>query len=167
MKAYTEECNVPMAVSHEPVTSGSGSDNARCEPYARELSKPQSGGNDNAAAIEGLQTKRTHIKHLIATAAAANGVTYEAIMSRARPRDICRARFDAIAAVAAAYPDMSFPRIGKIFNRDHSSIVHALMMRGVQPRSGRIQEYRKFAALMARKVGAEVPTEGEANHENS
>lgn len=125
---------------------------------------PQSGGNDNAAAIEGLHTKRTHIKAIIAKAAADNGVSYEAIMSRARPRDICRARFDAIAAVAAAYPDMSFPRIGKIFGRDHSSIVHALMMRGVQPRSGRIQEYRKFAALMQRRAVGTAPTEGETDN---
>jgi chromosomal replication initiation ATPase DnaA len=113
-----------------------------------------------SALAEQLQTKRAHIKHLIATAAAANGVTYEAIMSRARPRDVCRARFDAIAAVSSAYPDMSFPRIGKIFNRDHSSIVHALMMRGVQPRSGRIAEYRKFAALMQRRAVGNTTTEG-------
>lgn len=125
---------------------------------------PQSAGNDNAQSIEGLQTKRAHIKSLIAKAAQDNGVSYEDIMSRARPQNICRARFDAIAAVASAYPDMSFPRIGRIFQRDHSSIVHALMMRGHQPRSGRIQEYRKFAALMQRRVGAEAPTEGEATN---
>lgn len=128
---------------------------------------PQSGGNDNAAAIEGLHTKRSHIKSLIAKAAQDNGVTYEAIMSRARPRDVCRARFDAIAAVSAAYPDMSFPRLGKIFNRDHSSVVHALMMRGVQPRSGRIAEYRKFAALMQRRAVGNTTTEGENRNENT
>lgn len=111
----------------------------------------------------GAQTKRAHIKSLIAKAARDNGVSYEDIMSRARPQNVCRARFDAIAAVAAAYPDMSFPRLGRIFQRDHSSIVHALMMRGHQPRSGRIQEYKKFAALMQRRVGA-LPTEGETDN---
>jgi len=126
--------------------------------------QPQGAGNDNAPLTDALHTKRTHIKALIAKAAKDNGVTYEAIMSRARPRDVCRARFDAIAAVSAAYPDMSFPRIGKIFGRDHSSIVHALMMRGVQPRSGRIVEYRKFAALMQRKAVGNTPTEGEATN---
>lgn len=119
-------------------------------------------------AVELVNTKRAHIKALIAKAAADNGVSYDDIMGRARPQKICRARFDAIAAVAAAYPDMSFPRIGKIFQRDHSSIVHALMMRGVQPRSGRIQEYRKFAALMQRRaVGAVPTTDGENAHENT
>jgi len=127
---------------------------------------PQGARNDNAPLTDALHTKRTHIKSLIANAAKVNGVTYEAIMSRARPRDVCRARFDAIAAVSAAYPDMSFPRIGKIFNRDHSSIVHALMMRGVQPRSGRIVEYRKFAALMQRKAVG-TATEGETDNEHS
>jgi hypothetical protein len=114
--------------------------------------------------MEPAQTKRAHIKALIAKAAQDNGVSYDAVMSRARPRDVCRARFDAIAAVSAAYPDMSFPRIGKIFNRDHSSIVHALMMRGVPPRSGRIVEYRKFAALMQRKAVGNASTEGEATN---
>lgn len=117
-----------------------------------------------AAAYNG-QTKRAHIKSLIAKAAEANGVTYEAVMSRARPRNVCRARFDAIAAVVKAYPDMSFPRVGKIFGRDHSSVMHALMQRGFAPRSRHIEQYAKFAALMQRKVGA-TPTEGEATNEN-
>lgn len=116
-----------------------------------------------AAAYNG-QTKRAHIKSLIAKAAEANGVTYEAVMSRARPRNVCRARFDAIAAVVKAYPDMSFPRVGKIFGRDHSSVMHALMQRGFAPRSRHIEQYAKFAALMQRKVGA-TPTEG-ADNEN-
>jgi hypothetical protein len=149
MKAYNVDINVNEAVSVDTVTVGAGSANERCEPYS----------------MEPAQTKRAHIKALIVKAATDNGVTYDAIMSRARPRDVCRARFDAIASVAAAYPDMSFPRIGKIFNRDHSSVVHALMMRGVPPRSGRIVEYRKFAALMQRKAVGNTPTEGEATNE--
>jgi hypothetical protein len=127
---------------------------------------PQLGGNDNAAAIEGLQTKRAHIKSLIAKAAADNGVTYEAVMGRARHRPVVHARFVAIAAVCAAYPDMSFPRIGKIFGRDHSTIIHALMSRGVPPRSGRIHEYQKFAALMQRRAVGTTQTEGENRNEN-
>jgi hypothetical protein len=154
---YDNELNAPVSVTHNSVTSGPCGGVDGHEAQAMQPSP----------LAEQLQTKRTHIKHLIATAAAANGVTYEAIMSRARPRDVCRARFDAIAAVSAAYPDMSFPRIGKIFNRDHSSIVHALMMRGVQPRSGRIAEYRKFAALMARRAVGTTQTEGENRNENT
>jgi hypothetical protein len=34
----------------------------------------------------------------------------------------------------------------------------------VQPRSGRIVEYRKFAALMQRKAVGNTPTEGEATN---
>jgi hypothetical protein len=124
--------------------------------------QPQGAGNDNAPLTNALHTKRTHIKSLIANAAKVNGVTYEAVMSRARPRDVCRARFAAITAVAAAYPDMSFPRLGRIFGRDHSSIVHALMVSGVPPRSGRVEQYKKFAAAMKWRVVGETPTEGEA-----
>ena len=151
MKAHTDNINVNDAVTVDTVTVGPCGANEPREPYA----------------MEPAQTKRAHIKALIAKAAQDNGVSYDAVMSRARPRDVCRARFDAIAAVSAAYPDMSFPRIGKIFNRDHSSIVHALMMRGVQPRSGRIVEYRKFAALMQRKAVGNTPTEGEATDETA
>jgi hypothetical protein len=133
--------------------------------YADE--QPQGAGNDNAPLTDALHTKRTHIKSLIANAAKVNGVTYEAIMSRARPRDVCRARFAAITAVAAAYPDMSFPRLGRIFNRDHSSIVHALMVSGVPPRSGRVEQYKKFAAAMKWRVVGETPTEGGTTNGNT
>jgi hypothetical protein len=127
---------------------------------------PQVAGNDNAPLMDALHTKRTHIKSIIANAAKVNGVTYEAIMSRARPRDVCRARFAAITAVASAYPDMSFPRLGRIFNRDHSSIVHALMVSGVPPRSGRVDQYKKFAAAMKWRVVG-TATEGETDNGNS
>jgi hypothetical protein len=126
--------------------------------------QPQLRGNDNALVTDALHTKRSHIKSLIANAAKVNGVTYDAIMSRARPRDVCRARFAAITAVAAAYPDMSFPRLGRIFNRDHSTIVHALMVSGVPPRSGRVEQYKKFAAAMRWRVVGNKPTEGEATN---
>jgi len=125
-----------------------------------------SADNENAAGLDAVHTKRTHIKSIIANAAKVNGVTYEAIMSRARPRDVCRARFAAITAVAAAYPDMSFPRLGRIFNRDHSSIVHALMVSGVPPRSGRVEQYKKFAAAMKWRVVG-TATEGGTTNGNS
>ena len=128
---------------------------------------PQGAGNDNAPLMDALHTKRTHIKSLIAKAAQDNGVSYDAVMSRARPRDVCRARFAAITAVARAYPDMSFPRLGRIFNRDHSSIVHALMVSGVPPRSGRVDQYKKFAAAMKWRVVGNKPTEGETDNEHS
>ncbi len=127
--------------------------------------QPQGAGS--APLTDALHTKRSHIKSLIAKAAKDNGVTYEAVMSRARPRDVCTARFAAIAAVAAAYPDMSFPRLGRIFNRDHSSIVHALMVSGVPPRSGRVEQYKKFAAAMRWRVVGDKSTEGETRNENT
>lgn len=144
MKAYTDNINVNDAVTVDTVTVGPCGANEPREPYA----------------MEPAQTKRAHIKALIAKAAQDNGVSYDAVMSRARPRDVCRARFAAITAVAAAYPDMSFPRLGRIFNRDHSTIVHALMVSGVPPRSGRVDQYKKFAAAMRWRVVGEVPTEG-------
>ncbi len=153
MMGQDDDINTQAAINHTVVIPGPISGECLSDPHGLE-----------AAAYNGT-TKRAHIKSLIAKAAEANGVTYDAVMSRARPRNVCSARFDAIAAVASAYPDMSFPRLGRIFGRDHSTVVHALMMRGVPPRSKRVQEYKKFAALMQRKVGA-TPTEGEATNEN-
>jgi len=150
MKAYSTDINVNDAVTVDTVTVGPCGASEPREPYA----------------MEPAQTKRAHIKALIAKAAQDNGVSYDAVMSRARPRDVCRARFAAITAVARAYPDMSFPRLGRIFNRDHSSIVHALIVSGVPPRSGRVDQYKKFAAAMKWRVVG-TATEGGTTNGNS
>jgi hypothetical protein len=151
MKSYSADINVNDTVTQESVTVGPcGAPDSR-EPYV----------------VEPAQTKRAHIKSLIAKAATDNRVTYEAVMSRTRTREVVDARFDAIAAVVSAYPDMSFPRVGKIFGRDHSSVMHALMKRGFKPRSRHIEQYAKFAAAMQWKVVGTTPTEGEATNENT
>lgn len=54
------------------------------------------------------------------------------LMSRDRTRRVIAARFDAVAAVHLAYPNWSLQRLGRVFDRNHTSIYHALKKRGLR-----------------------------------
>lgn len=76
---------------------------------------------------------RAPAREIIARVAFWHGVTTEDILSRRKPRKLATARFDAIAAVKIAYPNISSPRLGQLFGgRDHTTILHALRMRGLR-----------------------------------
>lgn len=77
-------------------------------------------------------TPATQTRALIAQVAARRGVSAAEVLGQKRERRVVEARFDAIAAVYRARPDLTLPRIGAIFNRDHTSILHALSKRGVK-----------------------------------
>ncbi|MBE1208167.1 helix-turn-helix domain-containing protein [Aminobacter carboxidus] len=68
---------------------------------------------------------------LIERVAAWHRVSVGDIKSPARSRYIIEARFDAIAAVKIAYPKISLPKLGQMFCRDNSTILHALRVRGI------------------------------------
>lgn len=65
-------------------------------------------------------------KRIIARVAAAFGFTCADIVGDRRTHDVVRARFAAIAAVREAHPDWSTTKLGQVFNRDHTSILHAI-----------------------------------------
>lgn len=48
------------------------------------------------------------------------------ILGPSRRDAVCRVRDEAIRAVANGRPDLSLPAIGRIFKRDHTSILHSL-----------------------------------------
>jgi chromosomal replication initiation ATPase DnaA len=62
--------------------------------------------------------------------AASYGYTFHELLSHRREKRAVTARHEAIAAVARARPDMSYPAIGRLFGRDHTSIIHALKKTG-------------------------------------
>lgn len=64
-------------------------------------------------------------KRIIARVAASFGFTYADILGPRQLAPLVRARWAAIAAVREARPDFSTPRLGRVFNRDHTSILHA------------------------------------------
>lgn len=66
------------------------------------------------------------IHALITKVAAVRGVTLEQVLSSRRNRPITMARHEAMKAVRALHPNMSAVQLGRIFNRDHSSVLFAL-----------------------------------------
>ncbi len=79
--------------------------------------------------IDVLEVK-TPAKKIIAQVAALHGLSVREVLSNRRNRPVVEARFDAIKAVADIRPDMSLPQIGRLFGRDHTTILHALRRRG-------------------------------------
>lgn len=63
---------------------------------------------------------------LVKFAALKHGLRVEDIMGRARIVNIIRARHEAIWLVKSHRPWMSLPEIGRIFNIDHTTVLHAI-----------------------------------------
>lgn len=67
------------------------------------------------------------VRALISEVAEAHGLTYCDILGEDRTTRVCRVRHQAVAAVAAEWPDMTVSELGRIFDgRDRKTILHAL-----------------------------------------
>lgn len=75
-------------------------------------------------------TPKVRALEIISEVAAKHGLTCAHIIGPQRLRTYVRARRAAIHAVLVAYPHMSSPQLGRLFNRDHSTILHALRRTG-------------------------------------
>ncbi|MFC5039217.1 helix-turn-helix domain-containing protein [Tianweitania sediminis] len=73
-----------------------------------------------------IRTPAMATRQMIAEVAELYGCTFSEVVSDKRQRNIVDARHAAIRAVRTANPHMSLPEIGRIFNRDHSTIFHSL-----------------------------------------
>lgn len=67
---------------------------------------------------------------IIAQVAACHGFTVEDILGPSRKVPIIIARQDAMVEVFLHRLDLTLPMIGRIFHRDHSTVVHAVKRRG-------------------------------------
>lgn len=76
--------------------------------------------------------RRAPPRVLIERVAAWHNMPAAIIMGRRRSRYIIAARFDAIAAVHVAYPKWGLARLGRLFDRDHTTILNALRKRGMR-----------------------------------
>lgn len=65
-------------------------------------------------------------KAIISNVARDYGFAVADILGKERGLRLCKARFAAVLAVKQAFPDYSTPRLGRLFKRDHSTIIHAL-----------------------------------------
>lgn len=68
--------------------------------------------------------KRVHV--IIERCAHRYGVSVADILGRGRMRALVTARHEAIQIVSRVFPRFSTPHLGRLFNRDHTSILYAL-----------------------------------------
>lgn len=77
-----------------------------------------------------------HPQRIIGTVAAFHGLRKDEILSSSRQRSIMAARFDAIAAVwlncRVDGRSYTLLELGRLFKRDHTTILHALRQRGLR-----------------------------------
>ena len=71
-------------------------------------------------------TPRQERLRIVARVAEKHGMTIGDIRGKSRLQAHVDARWEAIQAVRLAFPDDSFPQLGRLFNRDHTTIMHAL-----------------------------------------
>jgi len=95
---------------------------------------------------EPFKTPADVTRAMIADVARRHGLTYREMISPARDQRHVRARTEAIVLVKQTKPHLSYPQLGRIFRRDHSTILHALGLRARQ---------RGDVSIMAAEVAAE------------
>lgn len=109
--------------------------------------------NERAAAD---LSPRERMLAVVAKVAAAHGVATSDILTKGTrahkgPKKVSDARHQAIAAVHLAFPNLSSPQLGRLFQRDHSTILHSIKRAGLAPIKTR------------RKPVGQLTTEGEFN----
>lgn len=76
---------------------------------------------------DGAGDERQSIETIVASVLADfPGVTWDDIISVRRDRRLVKPRHACMRAVYASRPDLSLPRIGRIFHRDHSTVLAAV-----------------------------------------
>lgn len=70
------------------------------------------------------KTPRDDSLAIIAQVALEHGVTSAQILGPNRKQAFVKARAEAMRRVMAARPNMSWPMLGRIFNRDHTTCMH-------------------------------------------
>jgi hypothetical protein len=72
------------------------------------------------------------VRAIITKVAEQHSLTYRDILGPARFKNIVEARMDAIVAVHLAKPDLSLCQLGRLFNRDHTTILWTLRKWGLR-----------------------------------
>lgn len=98
---------------------------------AQRIEAPKPAAAPQSNNIVRLVIPKTEMQLLIESIARQHGVAVADIMGKTLADRVLAARFDAIAAVKKARPNISFPALGRMFNRDSASVRNALKKRGV------------------------------------
>jgi len=88
------------------------------------------------------KTRREQIQRIIRDTEQQHGVEIGSTQKDRRLKPVVAARNEAMWQVKRHFPELSTPSIGKIFGRDHSSVIHSLrchegVLSGVPYRKGR------------------------------
>lgn len=78
------------------------------------------------------------------------GTTYSEIMSDRKTRDITFPRKICMFEVYRQRPDMSLPQIGRLFGKDHTTILHAVQSVEAMTEYGLRVEYEKYGSRCAK-----------------
>ena len=84
--------------------------------------------------LEHNLSPRDQILRIIEVVAHAHGITADRLLSSERIREVVQARDAAILEVAETFPWLSLPHLGRIFKRDHTTILHSLRKQGASSR---------------------------------
>lgn len=76
------------------------------------------------------QPPRVRCMTIIREVALKHGIAVEALLGQSRNRSMVPIRDEAIAAVHHARQDLSLPQLGRVFHRDHTTILHSLRKTG-------------------------------------
>ena len=83
--------------------------------------------------VEGVPDEpRIPAINIIKDVATKYGLTVDIIRGQSRSVPVVKVRHEAMAKVHMARPDLSLPALGRIFNRDHTSILFALRKMGAR-----------------------------------
>jgi len=75
----------------------------------------------------GLQAK-ANARNIVAKVAERHGITVEDMYGKSRKSAFAVARWEAVDLVSKANPTWTLHQLGHFFNRDHTTIIHALKM---------------------------------------
>lgn len=75
-------------------------------------------------------TKRQSGMEIIRQFCALNNVSVDVVFGPSRYRPVVKLRQLAMVEVYRRRPDLSLPQIGRLFNRDHTTIIHAVKKHG-------------------------------------
>jgi hypothetical protein len=78
-----------------------------------------------------IEPKQLNPKEIIAVIARRHNVEIADIIGRSRLQHHVDARQEAIAAIYVQKPELSLPRIGRLFDRDHTTCLYAVKKLGV------------------------------------
>lgn len=87
---------------------------------------------DDSKPVKGIAVSKAfpEADEIIRRIAKEYGTTVATIKGRRRAAPIVAARWAAISAVRDAYPEITLIDLGRLFNRDHTSIIHVFRKMG-------------------------------------